>query len=209
MCWPFWKILYFVDFFIGKSSISVTLFGKRSISLTMFLGNVRFLWLFLRYFESIQLIQSYRSFKVNRLSHLLYENELTHSPINSLGKGTESIQSILRKNESIQINQLSPVDWYTSLLGAPKHWWGILATADTPYHFSGALGRPIITKAPCRYWGILPPPSSTQSKTEAACVGAHTGGQKISTLHGRAPPHGTEGANIKGWRPHGRKYVPP
>ena len=62
-----------------------TFFGKRSISLT-----------FLGYSELIQFIQSYQSLKVNRLSHLLYENELTQSPINSLGKG-ESIQSILRK----------------------------------------------------------------------------------------------------------------
>ena len=45
--------------------------------------------------------------------HLLYENELTQSPINLLGKGTESIRSILRENESIHINQLNPVDWYT------------------------------------------------------------------------------------------------
>ena len=59
--------------FFGKRSISLTFFGKRSISLT-----------FLGYFESIQLIQSYQSLKVNRLSHILYENELTQSPINSL-----------------------------------------------------------------------------------------------------------------------------
>ena len=71
----FWKIFYFVD-----------LFEKNDF--------VDFFW---EYFESIQLIQSYQSLKVNRLSHLLYENELTQSPINSHGKRTESIQSILRK----------------------------------------------------------------------------------------------------------------
>ena len=95
---------YMLTFF-GKSSILLTYFGKRSTSLN-----------FLGYFESIQLIQSYQSLKVNRLGHLLYGNELTQSPINSLGKGTESIQSILQKNKSIQINQLSRVDCNTSLV---------------------------------------------------------------------------------------------
>ena len=40
---------------------------------------------------------SYQSLKVNRRNHLLFENELTQSPINSLGKGTESILSIFQK----------------------------------------------------------------------------------------------------------------
>ena len=84
--------------FFGKSSISLTFFGKRSTSLT-----------FLGYFEQIHLIQSYQSLKVNRLNHLLYENELTQSPINSLGEGTESIQSILcekiiHSNQSIKMS---------------------------------------------------------------------------------------------------------
>ena len=61
-------------------------FRKTSISLT-----------FLGFFESIELIQSEQLLKVNRLNHLLYENELTQSPINSLGKGTESIRSIFGK----------------------------------------------------------------------------------------------------------------
>ena len=82
----------------------LTFFEKPSISLTFF-----------RIFESIQLIQSYEPLKVNRLIHLLYENELTQSLINLFGKGTKSIQPILRENEPIQINQLSRVDWYTSL----------------------------------------------------------------------------------------------
>ena len=103
----FWKVFDFTDLF-RKPYTSLIFFGKRSISLTS-----------LRYFYSIQLIQSYQSLKVNRLSHLLYENELTQSPINSLGKGTEAIQLILRKNESIQINQFSRVDWYISLLKIP------------------------------------------------------------------------------------------
>ena len=115
---------YMLTFF-GKSSTSLTFFGKTFNFVDLFLGNVRFRWPFLGnvwfrwpflgYFESIQLIQSCQSLKANRLSHLLYENELTQSPINSLGKGTESIQSILRKNELIQVNQLRRVDWYTSL----------------------------------------------------------------------------------------------
>ena len=55
--------------------------------------------------------------RVHQLNHLLYENELSQSPINLLVKGTESIQSIffLEKNETIQIKQLNRVDWYTSL----------------------------------------------------------------------------------------------
>ena len=58
-----------------------------------------------------------QSLKAKRLNHLLYENKLTKSSINSLGKGTESIQSILqKKNESIQINQINQVDWHTSLV---------------------------------------------------------------------------------------------
>ena len=78
-----------------NSIYMLTFFGK-PISLTV-IENVQFRWPFLGYFELIQLIQSYRSLKVNRLSHLLYENEFTQSPINSLGKRTESIQSILRE----------------------------------------------------------------------------------------------------------------
>ena len=50
-------------------------FGKRSISLT-----------FLGCFESTELIQSYQSLKVNRLSHLLHEHELAQSAIKSLRK---------------------------------------------------------------------------------------------------------------------------
>ena len=64
----------------------------------------------------MEVIQTYQSLKVIRLNHLRYENELDQSPINSLGKGTESIQSILRKKWMIQINQLDRVDWYTSLI---------------------------------------------------------------------------------------------
>ena len=80
------------------------------------LENLRFCWPFWRILESIKLIQAYQSLlKVNQLNHLLYKNELTQSPINSPGKGTESIQLILKKNESIQINNLNQVDWYTCL----------------------------------------------------------------------------------------------
>ena len=100
----FWKVFYFVD-----------LFWKTFDFVNLFLENVRVRWPFLRYFKSIQFIQSYQSLKAYRLSHLLYGNELTQSPINSLGKGSESIQSILQKNESIQISQISRVGRYTSL----------------------------------------------------------------------------------------------
>ena len=51
----FWKT-YFVDLF-WKTFDFVDLFG---------------------YVESIQLIQSYQSLKVNRISHLLYENLLLY-----------------------------------------------------------------------------------------------------------------------------------
>ena len=91
---------------INQLNIHVDLFRFFSFR-RPFLENVRFVELFLRnvwfrrtflgYFELIQLIQSYQSLKVNWLSHLLYENKLTQSPINSLGKGTESFQSISRK----------------------------------------------------------------------------------------------------------------
>ena len=86
-----------------------TFFGKIFDLFDLFLGLIK----------SIELIQSYQPLKVNRLNHLLYENELAQSPINLLGKGTESIQSILRKNESMQINELKRVDWYLSLLLMP------------------------------------------------------------------------------------------
>ena len=109
----FWEIFYFVGLF-WKTFNFVDLFGKSSISLTFF-----------GYFESIQLIQSYQSLKVKRLSHLFYENELTHSPINSIGKGNESVQSILRENALIQVSQLSRVDWYTSLIAVDCTYLGI------------------------------------------------------------------------------------
>ena len=83
-----------------------------SIYFRSFLENLRFRQHFLAFYDSVELIQSYQWLKVNRLNHLLYKNELTQSPISSL---TESIQSILQKNESIQINQLNRVDWYTCL----------------------------------------------------------------------------------------------
>ena len=85
--------------FIVKSSISLTFLGKTFNFVELFLRIVRFRCPFLGdvRFELIQLIQSYPSLKVNRFSHLLYGNELTQSPINSLLKETESIQSILRK----------------------------------------------------------------------------------------------------------------
>ena len=64
------------------------------------LENLRFFSPFWRILESIE---------------LFYRNELTQSPMNSLGKGTESIQLILKKNDSIWINNIKQVDWYTCL----------------------------------------------------------------------------------------------
>ena len=80
-------------------------FGKPSISLTE-------TGLFLAFLESVGLIQSYQSLRVNGINHILHENELTQSPINSLGKGTESIQSILRK-KWIDSNQSAQSSWLT------------------------------------------------------------------------------------------------
>ena len=107
--------------FFGKSSISlifwktfnfVDLFGKRSISLT-----------FLGYFGSIQLIQSYQSLKVDRLSQLLYENELTQSLINLLGKWTESIQSILQR-KWIDSSQSTQSSWLVYKSASERvGWW--------------------------------------------------------------------------------------
>ena len=111
ICWTFLENLFRWSFF-----------GKRWISLT-----------FLGHFESILLIQSYQSFKVNRFSHLLYENKLTQSRSSSLGKGTESIQSILQKK--IDSNQsLSRVDCYKSLVMG--HW----NNCFRPKLLSGKLG---------------------------------------------------------------------
>ena len=71
-----WTALDVVDLFFRKTFDYVDVFGI---------------------FESIELIQSYEPLKVNRLNHLLNE-KMTQSPINSLGKGTDTIQSILWKN---------------------------------------------------------------------------------------------------------------
>ena len=92
-------------------------------TLTVFRKTFGFVDLML--FKWIELIQSYQSMKFNRLNHLPSENELSQSPINSLGEGTESIQSILGKNESNQINQLNRVDRYTSLLLCRTMCWAV------------------------------------------------------------------------------------
>ena len=78
-----------------------------------FLGKPLISLTFLGFFESFELIQSYQALSQSNQSP--NENELTQSPIDSLGKGTESIRSILFENDSIQTNQLSWVDWSTSL----------------------------------------------------------------------------------------------
>ena len=108
---------------INQLNIHVDLFGNSSISLTC-LANIRFCWPFWEmfdfvdlfwetldfvafwgYFESIQLIHSYQSLKVNRISHLLYENELTQSPINSLEKN----------NWINAINFAEKMNWFKSV----------------------------------------------------------------------------------------------
>ena len=70
---------------------------------------------------------------IDSITSLIKTNWLSHS----LGKETESIQSILRKNESIQINRLNRVDWYTSL-PLTSTYGNLLWPNLHPYvHFSG------------------------------------------------------------------------
>ena len=85
----FGKTIYFVDLFLRKRSISLTFFG---------------------YFESIQLIQSNQSLKIYRLSHLFYENELTQSPINSLGKKLNQLNQFSGK-KWIDLSQSTQSSW--------------------------------------------------------------------------------------------------
>ena len=102
------------------------LFGKPSLLLTFleylrfrrpFMESLPFRWPFLTFYESIELIQSFQSLEVNRLSHLLYENESTRIT-NELALRRNWINSIVFvENESIQINHFNWVDWYTSPLG--------------------------------------------------------------------------------------------
>ena len=75
---------------IQSTHVNMSNDSINSIHCWFFWENLRFRWPFLSIFESTELIQSYQSLKVN-LNRLLYENELTQSSINSLGKGTESI----------------------------------------------------------------------------------------------------------------------
>ena len=93
---------------INQLNIYVELFWKSFDFVDFFWKIFDFVDLF-SIFESPELIQSYQSLslKVNRLHRLLYENELTQSSINSFGKGTESIQSILPKtNRFKSINSI-------------------------------------------------------------------------------------------------------
>ena len=83
---------------INKLNIYVGLFYKQNSDFfDLFWKSLTFLG----FFESIELIQIYQSLKVIRLNHLHFENEFA---LNSLGKGSESIQSILRK-KLIESNQ--------------------------------------------------------------------------------------------------------
>ena len=98
------------------------LLGKPSISPFLYF---LFIWI-----DSIMQIAQIRK----SLNHLLNENELTHqSTITSLGKGTESIQSILRE-KWIDSNQSAQSSWLVYKSG-----W-----KSVPPRF--------------RSWGQLPPP---------------------------------------------------
>ena len=108
------------------NSIYCNFFWKPSISLVdIFWEAFDFVDLCLAFFESIELIQSYQSFKVNRLNPLLYENKLTQSPINSLGKEIESNQYILQKimNRFKSVDSIKLIGIGISLVGnvAERH----------------------------------------------------------------------------------------
>ena len=59
------------------------------------------------YLSQIELIQSYQLLEVNRFSQPRYDNGSTQSPIKSRWRGIQSIESILRKNESIHVKRLN------------------------------------------------------------------------------------------------------
>ena len=91
--------------------------GKHDISLTFF-------W------KTFDFIDFFEIFWINSIDSIIPVPQsqstqsptswkgMTQSPITSLEKRTESIKSMFREKESIQINQLSRVEWDTSLFWA-------------------------------------------------------------------------------------------
>ena len=104
----------------NNSNDSIKSINQLNLYVDLFWKTFDFVDLF-EFFESIEFIQSHQSLKINRLNHPLYENELTQSPINSPGKGTESIQSILWKRW-IDSNQSTQSSWLVYKYGSdPRH----------------------------------------------------------------------------------------
>ena len=100
ICWPF----------LGNLLFRWAFFGKRPISLTFYWETFDFVDIFLDILNQFNWFNHTSPSKSIDSSHLIYENELTQSQINSLGKGIESIQSILRK-EWIDSNQPTHSSW--------------------------------------------------------------------------------------------------
>ena len=88
---------------LNQLNMLLPFFGRPSISLT-------FLAFFDNWIDSIIPFAQSKSIQSSTLWKRI--DSITNQLI---GKGTESIPSILRKNKSIQISQLNRVDWYTSL----------------------------------------------------------------------------------------------
>ena len=145
ICWPFLVNLLFRWPFFENVQFRWPFLGNVPFRWPFLLGNVRFRWPFLRYFESIQLMQSYQSLKVKRLSHLLHENELTQPPINSLGKGIKSIQTICGKmNWFKSINSVDLIGiqvWllHNHLLISQLDCWGPVAIQQLAYLSLGSM----------------------------------------------------------------------
>ena len=100
----------------NNSNYSIESINQLIINFDLFSENPRFRSPVLTFFESIDLIQSYQSLKVNLLNYIPFENELTQFT-NQLAWKKNWINPInfAEKNESIQFNQLNRVDWYTNL----------------------------------------------------------------------------------------------
>ena len=79
----FWKLFdFFLSFFLSISIINI-------------LENLGFHWLFGIFFNQLNRLN--HTSRSKSIDSSIYEDKLTQTHINSLGKGTESIQSILRK----------------------------------------------------------------------------------------------------------------
>ena len=106
----FWEIFYFVDFF----------FLENVQFRWSFLGNVRFRWPFLG--RSIQFINSIASIipvsqsqSTQSPRYFMKTNWLSHQSTH-FEKELNRFNHVCGKNELIQVNELSRVDWYTSLV---------------------------------------------------------------------------------------------